>query len=184
MALRKRTGGRKSSASKAKKAGSSAVKAASTKAESTAAAAEKTAPKAEIKATAAKEEAKETAKTKKTDLTVVKGSTAVAETSKKSTALATTEAAPKAEAKPAAKKPAAKRGISKKADAGRKEAHIFEIDGTQVSTEDVVARIKDAYKAEGHQIGRIKKIDVYYNFGERRAYYVINDNPEDKFVEF
>ena len=166
MALRKRQG-RKSAPSKAKKA---------------AAASAKTAPKAETKVTETKEEIKEP--TKKTELTVVKGSTAVAETSKKSTALATTNAAPKAEAKPAAKRPAAKRGASKKADAGRKEAHFFEIDGTQVSTEDIVARIKDAYKAEGHQIGRIKKIDVYYNFGERRAYYVINDNPEDKFVEF
>ena len=168
MALRKRQG-RKSAPSKAKKA---------------AAASAKTAPKAEIKVTETKEEIKEPTKTKKTELTVVKGSTAVAETSKKSTALATTNAAPKAEAKPAAKRPSAKRGASKTADAGRKEAHIFEIDGTQVSTEDVVARIKDAYKAEGHQIGRIKKIDVYYNFGGRRAYYVINDNPEDKFVEF
>ena len=88
MAPRKRTGGRKSSASKSKKAGSSAVKVASTKAEtpakSTAAAAEKTAANAEIKPTAAKEEAKEAAKTKKTDLAVVKGSTAVDETSKKS----------------------------------------------------------------------------------------------------
>ena len=111
------------------------------------------------------------AKEKKAGSSAVKATGIEAEAPAKSTA-----AAEKTSAKAEAKVTAAKEEV--------KEAHIFEIDGTQVSTEDVVARIKDAYKAEGHQIGRIKKIDVYYNFGERRAYYVINDNPEDKFVEF
>ena len=63
-------------------------------------------------------------------------------------------------------------------------SHIFEIDGMQVSTDDIRSRILDACKAEGLRIGSIKKIEVYYNFEERRAYYVINGKAEDKSVEF
>ena len=62
--------------------------------------------------------------------------------------------------------------------------HIFEVDGSQVVTDDVQERIYEDWKAEGHRVGNIKKLDIYYNFGERRAYYVINDKAEDRFVEF
>ena len=40
------------------------------------------------------------------------------------------------------------------------------------------------YKAEGHRIGNMKDVSVYYNFAERRAYYVVNGKAEDKFIEF
>ncbi len=94
---------------------------------------------------------------------------------KKETAAKATEAkkeAPKKRA--AAKKPAAEKSVS----------HIFEIDGEQINTDDISQKIQEAYKADGHQIGRMKSVEVYYNFGERRAYYVINGKSEDKFVEF
>ena len=63
-------------------------------------------------------------------------------------------------------------------------SHFFEIDGDQVKTADIIDKVYAAYKADGHQIGRIKNVDVYYNFGERKAYYVVNGKAEDKFVEF
>lgn len=63
-------------------------------------------------------------------------------------------------------------------------SHFFEIGGDQIKTSDVTEKIYAAYKADGHQIGRIKNVDVYYNFEERKAYYVVNGKAEDKFVEF
>lgn len=62
--------------------------------------------------------------------------------------------------------------------------HIFEIDGKQVSTAGIVGDILAAYKASGHRIGNVKTLSVYYNFAERRAYYVINGKAEQQFVEF
>ena len=93
------------------------------------------------------------------------------------------KASKKAEQKPqkkAEKKAAAAAG-TKKAEA---PAHIFEIGGDQVSTADIEKKIYDAYKAEGHRIGNIKSLQIYYNFAERKAYYVVNGKAEDKFVEF
>ena len=62
--------------------------------------------------------------------------------------------------------------------------HIFEIDGEQISTAEVEERVLAAYKASGHRIGNIKTLSVYYNFAERRAYYVINGKAEQQYVEF
>ena len=62
--------------------------------------------------------------------------------------------------------------------------HYFEIDQDQVKTADIVEKIYADYKAAGHQIGRIKKLDIYYNFEERKAYYVINDKIEGGSVDF
>ncbi len=58
-------------------------------------------------------------------------------------------------------------------------SHFFEIDGDQVKTADIIDKVYAAYKADGHQLGRIKNVD-----GERKAYYVVNGKAEDKFVEF
>lgn len=62
--------------------------------------------------------------------------------------------------------------------------HYFEINGEQISTEVITERIKETYKADGHRIGSVKSLDVYYNFDEQRAYYVVNGKAEGKFVEF
>ena len=63
-------------------------------------------------------------------------------------------------------------------------SHFFEIDGEQISTSDIEDKIREAYKADGHRIGNMKDVSVYYNFAERRAYYVVNGKAEDKFIEF
>ncbi|MCQ2507512.1 MAG: DUF6465 family protein [Dorea sp.] len=61
---------------------------------------------------------------------------------------------------------------------------FVEFDGEQVLVEEIVAKIKEAYKAEGHRVSSIKSLRTYVNLYERKAYYVINEKPEDKFVEF
>lgn len=58
-----------------------------------------------------------------------------------------------------------------------------EVNGITYDVTNLQDKIKEAYKADGHQIARIKKIQTYINAAEGRAYYVINDKPENKFVE-
>ncbi len=87
-------------------------------------------------------------------------------------------AAKKAEPKKRGRKPAAK-----KAEPRVQEVY-FEFDGKQVEAGQVVSLIEQAYKNEGHQIGRIKDLKVYINSKEGKAYYVINgDDGEGKYIE-
>lgn len=87
-------------------------------------------------------------------------------------------AAKKAEPKKRGRKPAAK-----KAEPRVQEVY-FEFDGKQVEAGQVVSLIEQAYKNEGHQIGRIKDLKVYINSEEGKAYYVINgDDGEGKCIE-
>ena len=103
----------------------------------------------------------------------------------------TTEAAPAKEAKKepekkaTAPKKATKAKAAPKATAKTVEVeNYFEIGGEQIKAEDIRAIVEQAYKDAGHRVGSIKKIQIYYNFEERRAYYVINDKAEGEFVEF
>ncbi len=60
----------------------------------------------------------------------------------------------------------------------------FEYNGEQILSEDLVKRIQEEYKSEGHRVSSIKSLRVYINPEERKAYYVINENAQGKFVEF
>ena len=87
-------------------------------------------------------------------------------------------AAKKAEPKKRGRKPAVK-----KAEPRVQEVY-FEFDGKQVEAGQVVSLIEQAYKNEGHQIGRIKDLKVYINSEEGKAYYVIDgDDGEGKYIE-
>ena len=55
--------------------------------------------------------------------------------------------------------------------------NYFEIDGEQIKVEDIVAKI--CAENDGFQT-----LQTYFNFAERRCYYVVNGKAEDKFVEF
>lgn len=106
----------------------------------------------------------------------------------------------KEEAKPAAKKTVAKKPGRKPAEKkttakkpGRKPAKksvekiqevFIEFGGDQFQTEKIVEQIHEVYRSEGHRVGAIKSLRVYIDPSERKAYYVINDNAEGKFVEF
>lgn len=78
---------------------------------------------------------------------------------------------------------------TKKSAAKQENEHVeaenfFEFDGAQIRELDIRTRIEEAYKDGGHRISSIKKLQVYYNFAERRAYYVINGKAEGLFIEF
>ena len=60
----------------------------------------------------------------------------------------------------------------------------IEFGDNKILSEEIIENIKQAYKAEGHRISSIKKLQVYMNLDEKKAYYVINDKAEGKFVEF
>ena len=104
----------------------------------------------------------------------------------KETAKATEEKTVKAEPAKAEKKAPAKKAPAKKAAKPVETVQevYFEYSGGQVLAEDIVGRIKEAYKSEGHRISSIKTLQVYIKPDERKAYYVINDKAEGKFVQF
>lgn len=87
--------------------------------------------------------------------------------------------------KPAAKKEekTAKRAARKPASAVRENEIYVEYAEKTVVSSEIIAKIEEAYKAEGHRVGAIKKMEVYVNIGEDKAYYVINGKAEGKFVE-
>lgn len=64
------------------------------------------------------------------------------------------------------------------------EIYVEFIDSFQVTTKEIVQKVKEAYKADGGRVGQIKSLRIYVNTREKRAYYVINENPENKFIQF
>lgn len=93
------------------------------------------------------------------------------------------EAPKKTAAKKAEPKKRGRKPVAKKAEPRVQEVY-FEFDGKQVEAGQVVSLIEQAYKNEGHQIGRIKDLKVYINSEEGKAYYVINgDDGEGKYIE-
>jgi len=105
--------------------------------------------------------------------------------------------AAKAEEKPVAekkkpgrkpgRKPASEKAVkkaSKKDEQASVEEVYFEYNQEQIFSNELVERIKLEYKNEGHRISSIKSLKVYVNVEDRKAYYVINDKAEGKFVEF
>ncbi len=59
----------------------------------------------------------------------------------------------------------------------------FEIGDKQICAEAIVAAVKEAYKAEGNKVSTIKSLKTYINAEEGKAYYVINDVAEGKYIE-
>lgn len=46
--------------------------------------------------------------------------------------------------------------------------------GIEVSSEDIIARVKALWQEQGNKVKDITKIDVYLKPEEKKAYYVIN----------
>ena len=63
------------------------------------------------------------------------------------------------------------------------EVHIQFDYREDIVTNEIVAKIEDAFKEEGHRVSTIKSLNVYVNVAENKAYYVINGKEEGKFVE-
>lgn len=82
----------------------------------------------------------------------------------------------------AAEKPAAKRGPRKSAKTVEKV--VVQIMGKDATPEDMVARAKADWEAQGHSISEIKSLAVYLNTAEGRVYYVVNDDLNSGSFEF
>ncbi|MCI5639382.1 MAG: DUF6465 family protein [Lachnospiraceae bacterium] len=129
------------------------------------------APKVETKAAVVKEEVKKTEE-KKADTKAPVASKAKAEEKKPVAAKAP---AKKAEAKKTTKR--AKKPVEKVQEV------FVEYGDQQYLTQDVIAKIHEKYKAEGHRVGAIKSLRVYINPEQGKAFYVINDKANGEFVE-
>lgn len=90
----------------------------------------------------------------------------------------------KADAKKAAPKKTTRKTAAKKAKPEMIQEVFFEYNNEQILAESLVEQIKEAYKNEGHRVSSIKILRVYINPDERKAYYVINDKAEGKYVAF
>lgn len=92
------------------------------------------------------------------------------------------ETAKKAPAKKAAaKKPAAKKTTTKKTatktttSTKKVSTELYvQFAGYEVSEEDLVNRVKEAWVNEGNKISTLKNINLYVKPEERKAYYVVN----------
>lgn len=60
----------------------------------------------------------------------------------------------------------------------------FEFNGIQINSDEIIKRAREAYLAEGNSLDDVKSVKIYINANERRAYYVVNDQVESKFIEF
>ena len=79
----------------------------------------------------------------------------------------------------AEKKPAAKRTTKKAV----KTTFVVQAAGKEVSMEDAIARVKEAWVAEGNKETALKEIALYVKPEENAIYYVVNGDVTGK-VEF
>ena len=78
----------------------------------------------------------------------------------------------------------AKKEVMKEAAGGIELETYFEFNGIQINSDEMIEKTKEAYLAEGNSRDDVKSVKVYINANERRAYYVINGQAENKFIEF
>lgn len=136
-------------------------------------------------ATTNKDVAKEATKAVEEKKTVTPAA-AEAKTEKKESAKKVAVEEKKTAKKPG-RKPGRKPGSKSTTKADKKkerEQEIYiEYAGNTIVNSEIINKIEEAFKAEGHRISTIKDLRVYVNVEEKKAYYVINGKPEDKFVE-
>lgn len=71
------------------------------------------------------------------------------------------------------KKPA-RAASTKKADAEKVEEIYVQFNGQEITTKDILEKVKQAHKDNGHRIGHIKSTQIYIKPEDGMAYYVIN----------
>ena len=74
--------------------------------------------------------------------------------------------------------------ITKKENKGFELETYFEFNEIQINSDEIIKRAREAYLAEGNSLDDVKSVKIYINANERRAYYVVNDQAESKFIEF
>ncbi len=90
---------------------------------------------------------------------------------KKVTKKRTTKKAEESTEKVAEKKPAAKRSTKKAV----KTTFVVQASGKEFSTDELIAKVKEAWFAEGNKEADLKEIAVYVKPEEAAVYYVINN---------
>ena len=90
-----------------------------------------------------------------------------------------TKAKAEKEEKAAEKKPAAKRTTKKAV----KTTFVVQAAGKEVTMEDAIERVKEAWVAAGNKAADVKEIAVYIKPEENAIYYVVNGDVTGK-VEF
>ena len=114
----------------------------------------------------------------------------VKETVKEAEVKETKAAAVKEEVKETAKKAPAKKAPAKTTAAkttktASVDTELFvQFAGNEVSTTDIVAKVKAAYIAEGHKESAIKAIKLYIKPEDGAVYYVINDKASGRVTLF
>ena len=71
------------------------------------------------------------------------------------------------------KKPA-RAASTKKADADKVEEIYVQFNGQEITTKDILEKVKQAHKDNRHRIGHIKSTQIYIKPEDGMAYYVIN----------
>ncbi len=71
------------------------------------------------------------------------------------------------------KKPA-RAASTKKADTDKVEEIYVQFNGQEITTKDILEKVKQAHKDNGHRIGHIKSTQIYIKPEDGMAYYVIN----------
>lgn len=71
------------------------------------------------------------------------------------------------------KKPA-RAASTKKADADKVEEIYVQFNGQEITTKDILEKVKQAHKDNNHRIGHIKSTQIYIKPEDGMAYYVIN----------
>lgn len=71
------------------------------------------------------------------------------------------------------KKPA-RAASTKKADADKVEEIYVQFNGQEITTKDILEKVKQAHKDNGHRIGHIKSTQIYIKPEDGMAHYVIN----------
>ena len=71
------------------------------------------------------------------------------------------------------KKPA-RAASTKKADADKVEEIYVQFNGQEITTKDILEKVKQAHKDNNHRIGNIKSTQIYIKPEDGMAYYVIN----------
>ena len=84
-----------------------------------------------------------------------------------------------------AKKAPAKTTAAKTTKTASVDTELFvQFAGNEVSTTDIVAKVKAAYIAEGHKDSAIKAIKLYIKPEDGAVYYVINDKASGRVTLF
>lgn len=91
-------------------------------------------------------------------------------------------AEPQAEAKASDNKKTEKKTSVKKTAEKSKDKFVVQFAGLEFDTQEIIERCKADYKSENSR-KQVRSLEVYLKPDERKAYYVVNNKAEGRFIE-